>query len=223
MCVLAYGDAALKNMAEGKTQGGSIVVLANLPSTLNKDNKNIKCCLIAWTSGRIKRVVLNTYGGELLQQVATFDHGSWLAALYHEFRPDLKKVDLHLKCDALSVVENITLSLRQQVREKRLTADLWALREAIANGDITSMTHTPTGFMIADGLTKTKDSKQMLIAAVMQGRIQMYDGPPHSSIQDKDAAHVPRRPAQQQEKEQEKVRDVKRTITLKSAPAEVDF
>ena len=114
------------------------------------------------------------------------------------------------------MVENITLSLRQQVREKRLTADLWALREAIANGDITSLCHVPTTHMIADGLTKTKDGEQKLIAAVLRGHIELYDGPPHSSIQDKDAVHVPRKPAQQQQRKQESERDVKRSVHPKA-------
>ena len=163
---------------------------------MNQLNKDVcDCVLLAWTSGRIKRVVLNTYGGELLQQVATFDHASWVAQLYHEVRCDLKTIDLHQFCDGLSVVENITLSLRQQVREKRLTADLWMLREAIAYGALTSLRHVPTTYMIADALTKTKvdTNANLMLYAIMQGHIKMYTGPPLSSNQIKDTQHVPRR------------------------------
>ena len=194
--LVSFGDAALKNAEKGRTQGGTVIALAN-KRQLNKEICNV--VLLAWTSGRIKRVVLNTYGGELLQQVATFDHASWVAQLYQEVRCDLESIDLHQFCDGLSVVENITLSLRQQVREKRLTADLWMLREAIADGTLTALRHVPTEFMIADALTKVKvDSNAILMLHdAMEGRIKMYVGPPHSSNQLTDAKeqqqHVPRR------------------------------
>jgi hypothetical protein len=41
-----------------------------------------------------------------------------------------------------------------QVLEKRLTNELWALREALKHKEIRSMAHVPTELMIADGLTK---------------------------------------------------------------------
>ena len=74
LAVVSFGDAALKNLEEGRTREGTAIVLANRRQ-LNQGP--INCCLIAYTSGRIKRVVLNTYGGELLQQVSCFDHASW--------------------------------------------------------------------------------------------------------------------------------------------------
>ena len=93
------------------------------------------------------------------------------------------------------MVENITLSLRQQVREKRLTADLWMLREAIADGALTSLKHTPTKYMLADALTKTKvdANANIMLHDVMSGTIKLYIGPPHSSNQHLPEQHVPRR------------------------------
>ena len=99
--LVSFGDAALKNSEKGRMQGGTVIALAN-KRQLNKEICNV--VLLAWTSGRIKRVVLNTYGGELLQQVATFDHASWVAQLYQEVRCDLESIDLHQFCDGLSVV-----------------------------------------------------------------------------------------------------------------------
>ena len=69
--------------------------------------------------------MLCTFGAELLQQVATLDLASWLRNLYHELRTDLKEVKLHLRSDCMGVVvQAVTFSLRQQVRERRLTPNL---------------------------------------------------------------------------------------------------
>jgi hypothetical protein len=47
-----------------------------------------------------------------------------------------------------------TKSLRVQVLEKRLTNELWALREALKHKEIRPLEYVPTELMIADGLTK---------------------------------------------------------------------
>ena len=74
--------------------------------------------------------------------------------LWMESRPERSSIPIHLRCDAMSVVKAVTFSLRQQVREKRRTPDLWALREAITTFEIASMEHVPTAYVIADGMTK---------------------------------------------------------------------
>ncbi len=60
-------------------------------------------------------------------------------------------------------------SLSISVKEKRLTSDICALREALANGDIDEITHVPTKSMVADGLTKTNATLKDNIVFVMNG------------------------------------------------------
>jgi hypothetical protein len=169
-CILAYGDASKANLPEGRTQGGSMIFATRTP---REGEVEIRGNLLAWASGRIRRVVLNSFGGELLQQMSTFDYASWMSKLWKEFRPERPSIPVHLRCDAMSVVEAVTFSLRQQVREKRLTPDLWALREAIATFEIASMEHVPTAFMIADGMTKYNNRSAQLITDAMPGVVRL--------------------------------------------------
>ena len=149
--------------------------------------------LLAWSSGRIRRVVLNSFGGELLQQMSTFDYASWMGKLWMEFRPERPSIPIHLRCDAMSVVEAVTFSLRQQVREKRLTPDLWALREAIATFEIASMEHVPTAYMIADGLTKYNNRAAQLITNAMRGTIRLPNNSERSKSSHPEGASRPQR------------------------------
>ena len=77
---------------------------------------------------------------------------------------------LHMRTDCKSLVE-ATRSLRQQVRERRLTAELWALREALDMGEITSLEHTSTTKMIADGLTKSDPKLRTTLRQAMAGEL----------------------------------------------------
>jgi hypothetical protein len=62
-----------------------------------------------------------------------------------------------------------TKSLRVQVLEKRLTNELWALREALKHKEIRSLEHVPTELMIADGLTKDAPKLRTAILQANQG------------------------------------------------------
>ena len=57
--------------------------------------------------------------------------------------------------------------------EKRLTADLSALREGIENGEIEELIHVPTAFQVADGLTKPDPKLRILIQQAMAGLVSI--------------------------------------------------
>lgn len=130
-------------------------------------------------------LLLDTFGAELLQQVATFDLASWLRNLYHELRTGLKEVKLHLRSDCMGVVQVVAFSLRQQARERRLTPDLWVIREAIATSSITSLEHVPTKSMVADGLTKYGCKPAQAIKRAMRGLILYPLTTPEAAINKK--------------------------------------
>ena len=79
------------------------------------------------------------------------------------------------------VIEAVAFSLRQQVRERRLTPDLWLLRESIANGEIETMEHCPGKFMVADGMTKYTVQGRQVVTQAMIGKIALPNQAPKSS------------------------------------------
>ncbi len=86
--------------------------------------------------------------------------------LYKELTTHQLPIDLRTDCQSL--VDNIN-SLRVQVEEKRLTAEMWALRNAYTNGEIRDFTHVSTQDMIADGLTKDKPELIQHLTNTMKG------------------------------------------------------
>ena len=126
------------------------------------------CALIAWSCSRLKRVVKSTFSGELMQQVDAFDRATWMRMLYQELTA--KPAELHMRTDCNSVVEN-TQSLRVQVTEKRLTTDVWMLRQALVRGEITSLAWVDTSLMLADGLAKPSETLRTPIVKAMKGLI----------------------------------------------------
>ena len=79
------------------------------------------------------------------------------------------------------MVEAVVFSLRQQVREKRLTPDLWLLRESIANQEISTMEHVQGEYMVADGMTKYSIKGAAAICQAMGGAITLNPDPPSQS------------------------------------------
>ena len=76
----------------------------------------------------------------------------------------------HLRCDANSVVKNVH-SLTQFPTERRLAADVDAMREALQEGVLTSFEHVPGRFNITDGLTKKGHNLKASIIRAKQGEV----------------------------------------------------
>jgi len=128
----------------------------------------VQCNIVSWKAARIRRVVNSTFSAELLSQTRMLDHVVWLKELLKEMTQQQLRTELRTDC--FSLVENMQ-SLRIQVTEKRLTADMWALRNAYSQGEIQDFQHVPTKFMIADGLTKSKPDLKANIVKAMQGNL----------------------------------------------------
>ena len=127
--------------------------------------------MIAYSSAGIKRVVNSTFSGELLQQCVAFDEARWLVLLRQEMTG--RDTDLHMKSDHLGLIQSLN-SLRQQVKEKRLMGNLWSLREAFENHEITTYEHIPTRHMLADGMTKANPELRQPIVQAMKGTMENY-------------------------------------------------
>lgn len=165
--LLTYSDSAFQNLPKGRSQGGHIVMLTH-DQEENQERKQVN--VLSWKSSRVHRVVRSTFTAELLSLTQAFDNSMWLKHLLQDCFEDI--IDLDMKTDCQSLVDSMN-SLRQQCTEKRLTAELWSIREAISETqDIRSLTHVSTKQMIADGLTKTSFKLKQPLTQAMQGFIQ---------------------------------------------------
>jgi len=88
--------------------------------------------------------------------------------LYTELTQSTLSIDLRSDCQSL--IDN-TRSMSISVTEKRLTSDMWALREAKQCGEIRSLEHVPTNLMFADGLTKPRQDLREMLKMLMNGKV----------------------------------------------------
>jgi hypothetical protein len=141
-----------------------------------QQRQEVQGSLLGWSTARIKRVVSSTFSGELLQQATAFDRARWTALLIKEMTG--ADVPLHMRTDCKSLIQNLD-SLRLQAKEKRLTTEMWALREAFDLDEIATYEHVPTTYMIADGMTKegTRAGRKVrdMVVDAMNGKITLPD------------------------------------------------
>jgi hypothetical protein len=169
-----YADAANQDMGRGGSRGGMLLMVGSVKE--GQHGQEVQGSLLGWSTARIKRVVSSTFSGELLQQAAAFDRARWTALLIQEMTG--RDVPLHMRTDCKSLIQNLD-SLRLQAKEKRLTTEMWALREAFDMDEIATYEHVPTSFMIADGMTKEgaragRRVRDMVVDA-MNGKILLPD------------------------------------------------
>ena len=144
--IIAYTDAAFANLADGGSQGGYLIFLANA---------NGDCCLLSWESKRIRRIVRSALAAECLAMPECLDAAIYISLLYKELMygnvnsktPEIEIVtDSKSLCDAIKSVKNVT--------EKRLRVDIGAVKEALKNNEIHNVRWVNSSLQLSDCLTK---------------------------------------------------------------------
>ena len=167
--VQGFGDAAFQNLPNGRTQGGTMVVLATYEN---------QCVPILWKSRKVVRVVKSTLAREVITAGKTMDFAMSIRDMWYELRWNIRplrsgtwddriqEVPLGIWCDANSVITYVN-SLTRLPEERRLVADFLVLTEALETGDLAWLRHCKDPENIADGLTKVKLESQRKLAKFM--------------------------------------------------------
>ena len=118
--LMVYSDASFNNLPKGGSQGAHIVFL--------KDDTN-RCCPIAWSSSKVKRVVRSTLAAETLALADGYSTGEYLQKLLGNIFPSVNKKKITAITDNKSLYDNLQTSHR--VSDKSLIIDISYLRERI--------------------------------------------------------------------------------------------
>nr|XP_039274020.1 uncharacterized protein LOC120347974 [Styela clava] len=154
---LVYSDASCGNLSDGGTQVGHIVFMIG-------GNGKIPLC---WQSKRIKRVVKSTLSAETLSMSDGVDTAVLLAALYSELttgRVQPEKFGIECCTDSQSLCDAIKST--KAVSEKRLTIDIYGLKEMVSSHRISCIKKLPSDQQLADCLTKKGASSNELLNAL---------------------------------------------------------
>ena len=175
--VISFSDAAFQNMPNSKSQGGQYIVIAEDTEQTIPSVTWTPVAPISWQSQRLKRVVKSTLSAEVLSSSLAFDQAWWIRGLHDEIvsgRSAAHTTPLDLKTDCESFVTHVK-SLRNHPTEKRLVGEINMMRESITRGEIRSLQHVPTEFMIADGLTKDHHRLRKAIINAGQGNLKLAE------------------------------------------------
>ena len=159
--LVVLSDASFGNLGVSSC-GGHIIVL------MGEDNK---CCVLGWSSGKIKRVVKSTLAAEMLSMCEGLDHAIYLKHVVKELIPKTKEIQIVAVVDSKSVVDAVFST--KSVDEKRLRIDVGSVKEMIANGDIQDVRWVPGCDMVADVLTKKGVASYQILQLLQLGKLNV--------------------------------------------------
>ena len=157
--LVLYCDASYKNLHDGGSQGGHIVLLSD-------DDDN--CCPIAWLSSRIKRVVHSTLAAETLSMIDGTNTAFYILKLLRDIVECRQIIDVFT--DNKSLYE--TTHSKKPCTDKRLRVDVSALKEMIERKEIV-VKNVPGEEQLSDVLTKKGASPHGLLSVLRNGKLYM--------------------------------------------------
>ena len=159
--VINYSDASYRNLLNEGSQGGFIIFICN---------QHNQVAPIQWQSKKIRRVVRSTLAAESIAQLDAADASFLIKSLLVELlQCSSDKIKIESITDNKSLFE--TLYSTKTTENKRLRADIAALRERPGNGEIDKIHWVETSYQIADCLTKSGASTTALLDTLREGKI----------------------------------------------------
>ena len=161
---------------------------------IGRDQKGTECChLLESLSQTHKLVVRSTFGAELLAATSAVDNSYSIAITFHELGCGPLTADqamriregggctvkMHLLIDAMSVFQAVKQENFKAPTEKSLLSHIAWLKEMLGLGHLSAVSWCDTRDMIADGLTKGKVPRDLLLMAMSGVRTVNH---PHESF-----------------------------------------
>ena len=171
--ILGFSDAAFQNLSNGGSQGGHVITITPDKSVAGR----FPCAVIAWQSHRVRRVVRSTIAAEIMEAGSLIDRVFWVRSLFNEVvtgKSVASIIPVDLKSDCESFVSHVK-SLSNGVAEKRLVAEIHAIRESLTRGEIRSIQHISTKDMVADGMTKYAPKLRKPLVDAIGGFLQVAE------------------------------------------------
>ena len=154
--LMGYGDAGVKSLPDKLSScGGQVIMLVN--------KRKKKVCIINWKSKKIVRRVVSFLAAEALALVAVMGTCEY-------FMP----IVLYTDTRNLSRAVHST----NQVEDDWLMVDVVAVKDALDNHTVESIRRVSAKMMLADCLTKSGASPEMLMKVLQTGEYEMPDGIP---------------------------------------------
>ena len=163
--IIVESDAGHASMEDGcSSAGGQLIMLAG---------EGDKCCVLAWQSNKIKRVVKSTLAADMLSLSDALDYAIYVRHIISELTV-LKEGELLIRAyvDNQSVVG--TLYSTKTVDDKRLRIDIGAFKQLMQRNEVTSVQWIPGKKMSANALTKRGTASFYLLELLQSGNLNLH-------------------------------------------------
>ena len=163
--MIIESDAGHANMEDGcSSAGGQLIMLAG---------ERDKCCVLAWSSNKIKRVVKSTLAAEMLSLSDALDYAIYLRYIVMELTALEKgEVPISAYVDNKSVVD--ALHSTKAVEDKRLRIDIGAIKQLMKRKEVASIQWIPGKMMLANVLTKRGAASFDILELLQSGSFNLH-------------------------------------------------
>jgi len=172
--ILGFPDAAFKNNADGSSQRGQVIFVAEPRKQASACRDPVRGSLVDYESTKIKRTTMSTTVAELYSFMKCFGTCQFLRGLWCDITG--ATAPLHMRTDANNLVT--TAGTTHLPEQKETVHMIQMLRKEACSGAIDDLAHIPTEFCLADPLTKSTISADQLCKAVTTGNLLMVDANP---------------------------------------------
>ena len=172
--IIGYPDAAFKNNADGSSQRGQVIFVAEDRKQATACRDPVKGSLVDYESTKIKRTTLSTTVAELYSFMKCFGTCQYLRGLWADISSTV--APLHMRTDANNLVT--TAGTTHLPEQKETIHAIQMLRKEACSGSIDDLAHIPTEFCLADPLTKATVTPEQLVKACQTGNLPLVDANP---------------------------------------------
>ena len=158
--LVAYSDASYKNLSDGGSQGGHIIFIRNHSGSVIP---------LQWQSKRVRRIARSTMAAKCFAMLDAVDSAFLLKSVLEEILPGENSIEIVSVVDNKNLFDSIQST--NSVEDKRLSVDIGYLREKINRKEIADVRLVESAKQIADCLTKSGASTELLVDILNNGNI----------------------------------------------------
>ena len=127
----------------------------------------MRCCVLTWSSNKLKKVVDSTLAAESLSLVNAVKEAVYVQHIMRELIGDRTRLPIFCVIDSRGTRDAVYSTKLVEDRMTRLY--IATIKEHLESGTIEKVIHVPGGWMLADSLTKRGAPNKLLIELLREG------------------------------------------------------
>ena len=132
-----------------------------------KPHQKKDCCILLWSSSKVRRVVSSSYDAEVLALSEGLEEALVMRKLLLDMtRIEPKSLKIEAFCDNEDMIKALSMS-KTFYKGKRIGIEV---KEMLMKGEVKTIQWIPGQNQLADGLTKKEASKSLILETIQKGK-----------------------------------------------------